>query len=243
MEDQDVKGSGGITSADPTVEEPGQAPSECEKAEKGGDGEKSMEEGSLTSGHLTNPGSQVGPQEVPHPSADGGKDGQAGNSVPAHEPAENVPLELKVPLCSSIVMPAPIEPSLPSQSHFMAMGFDEGNMSGVHVGDTCILPSAAQSKPTQVLETGSAEMAEAFLVESPSCTSEWVAMDCEGGPALSLLFENQIMRTEREELKQELRTISERVRASGTTWQNGGVGFLRSQGPGKKIRKLPGEQG
>eukprot|EP00884_Botryococcus_braunii_P012956 jgi/Botrbrau1/21661/Bobra.43_1s0060.2 len=43
--------------------------------------------------------------------------------------------------------------------------------------------------------------------------SDWVAMDCDAGPSMSLLFENQCMRAEREELKRELRTISERLAA------------------------------
>jgi hypothetical protein len=59
--------------------------------------------------------------------------------------------------------------------------------------------------------SGNMGVAEAKGSVGPSA---WVALDCNPTPAMELLFENQAMRTEREELKQELRMISLRVRNS-----------------------------
>lgn len=224
VEDQDVKGSAVGTFADPEVGKPGQTRSECEKEAKNGEAGKRLETADHTSTHGTAASSERGPQKMPDPSANGEKDKAGAAPLPADGFAENASTEPKVSLCSSIITPGTTEPTLPSHSDFMAMAFDEGNMSCVNVDGTCLLPSTSRLEPTRALETGSAEMTEKGEREHASCTSEWVAMDCEGGPALSLLFENQTMKAEREELKLELRTISERVRASNSTLQSGGPG-------------------
>jgi hypothetical protein len=78
-----------------------------------------------------------------------------------------------------------------------------GNIGGIEeVGAHHHLPNVINPKH---------HLPAAPAVERSMGPSEWVSMDCEGGPAMSLLFENQSMKAEREELKRELRTISERV--------------------------------